>query len=261
MEKRLFCFDVDGTLRDTIDHQVPASTIEALKRLKLAGHKIIVSTGRAWDSLQKTQIVGCAPWDGYVLNNGQTLINDQGEVIESYVFDPQTVIETIKVADSLDMPVILKKDKRLITREPNEYVYEVQRYFKNVIPETGRYNGKDNVYAMVLYGPIGYDYAPYLHIKGLDVLPGMSYFADATISGVTKGTACLAFAKRFGLSGYTCFGDSQNDLEMFKHADFAICMGDGDELAKAAADYITDDLFHDGILNACIHLGYIEEEV
>lgn len=258
--QKLFCFDVDGTIRSNYDHRTPESAVVALHKLKAAGHKIVICTGRGWDSLKKTQVCDIVAWDGFACNSGQTLLDGNHNVIEKYVFDPKVVLETIAVADSLDMPVILKKDQRIITREPNTYVYEVQKFFNNYIPPVGTYNGKDDVYAMVLYGPMGWDYAPYLTIKGLHVAPGVQYYADATIEGVTKGNACLRFARRFGMNEYTCFGDSQNDMEMFETAAFSICMGNGDQVMKERADYLTDSLDHDGLYKACEALGFFNRE-
>ena len=56
--KKLFCFDIDGTLRTTTDHQVPESTIKALNLLREKGHLLLVSTGRSVDSLKKLVKVG-----------------------------------------------------------------------------------------------------------------------------------------------------------------------------------------------------------
>ena len=54
--KKLFCFDIDGTLRTTTDHQVPESTVKALNLLREKGHLLLVSTGRSVDSLKNTHI-------------------------------------------------------------------------------------------------------------------------------------------------------------------------------------------------------------
>ena len=53
------------------------------------------------------------------------------------------------------------------------------------------------------------------------------------------------------------FGDSANDLEMFREAGTSIAMGNAAPIAKSAADYITTDLHNDGIWNACKHFGLI----
>lgn len=258
---KLFCFDVDGTLRDnTPEHNVPLSAIKTLKALQKKGHKLVVSTGRGLDSLKRTQIFDILDWDGFVINNGQLVLDGKENILERNVFDPQAVIETIKVADRLNLPVTLKKDHRIITREPDDYVYTTQQYFGNIIPEVGRYNGKDDVYAMCLYGPLGYDYEPFTHVKGVHVAPGMSTYADATIAGVSKATGNNVFVKKYQTDGYIAFGDSQNDLEMFKGAKLSICMGNGDPITKDQADYVTAALDDDGIMKACLHYGWIRKE-
>lgn len=256
----IFCFDVDGTLRDNEKHEVSSSTIQTLAALKKAGHKIIVSTGRGLDSLHRTQIFDIAPWDGFVINNGQLVLDENENVLEEHVFDVEAVKQTIAIADSLGLAVTLKKKERLITREPNAYVYTTQHYFGNVIPPVGRYNGRDDVYAMCIFGPMGYDYEPFTHVNGVDVAPGMSTYADATIAGVSKASGNNVFVTKYGADGYIAFGDSQNDLKMFAHAKLSICMGNGDPKTKAVADYVSDDIDHDGIYKACLHYHFIKEE-
>ncbi len=43
------------------------------------------------------------------------------------------------------------------------------------------------------------------------------------------------------------FGDSSNDLEMLQYAGYGISMGNGTIEAKRAADYVTADIWDDGI--------------
>ena len=52
-------------------------------------------------------------------------------------------------------------------------------------------------------------------------------------------------------------GDSENDLPMFAMAGTTICLGDGVESVKAAADYVTDPVLGDGVFNALRHYGLI----
>lgn len=153
----LFCFDVDGTLRETGgEHRVPQSTIQALRLLKEKGHKIIVSTGRGYDSLCRTQILDIADFDGYVVNNGQLVLDSKRNVIEKHVMPVKTVHEVLDLANKLNLCVTLKMDKRLINKEPDEYVYETQRYFGNIIPEVREYDEKEDVYACTSSTP-GHD--------------------------------------------------------------------------------------------------------
>ena len=52
-------------------------------------------------------------------------------------------------------------------------------------------------------------------------------------------------------------GDSANDLDMFEAAGTAIAMGNGSDIAKEHADYITTAMADDGIYNAMKHFGLI----
>ena len=45
MTKKMVLFDIDGTLLDQ-EKNLPASTKEAIKSLKEAGHEVAIATGR-----------------------------------------------------------------------------------------------------------------------------------------------------------------------------------------------------------------------
>ena len=53
------------------------------------------------------------------------------------------------------------------------------------------------------------------------------------------------------------FGDGGNDADMLAFAGIGVAMGNATEPAKAAADYITDDVDHDGIMNALRHFNVL----
>ncbi len=46
----------------------------------------------------------------------------------------------LKKANELNLAVTLKKEHRIITKEPDEYVLETQRYFGNQIGPVEKYN-------------------------------------------------------------------------------------------------------------------------
>lgn len=255
MNHLLFCFDVDGTLRDNVHHQVSQSTKEALRLLKQNGYKIVISSGRGIDSLKKTGLMEQFPWDGFVCNNGQVVLDAKQNCLFHAKLKKESVEETLRIADELGYAVVLKSNPRIITKEPDEYVYETQRYFNNNIPSLGQYVGQD-VDAMIVYGPLGYDYAPFLNIDGVTVLPGESTYADLTIEGISKATGIQLLMNLDGLDGYVAFGDSLNDMDMFKHAQISIAMGQGNQKLKDIATYVTSSIDEDGIYNACVHFHF-----
>ena len=259
MKNKLLCFDVDGTLRDNVNHEVSPSTLMALKRLKQEGYRLIISSGRGVDSLKRTGLMEMLDWDGYVCNNGQNILDAHENVIFHAVLSEETILATLKKAEELGYAMVLKSQPRVITKEPDEYVLESQRFFNNVIPDIGTYHGQE-VDAMIVYGPRDYDYAPFFDIEGLAVMPGESTYADLTMKGISKATGIQVFLDRFNLDGYIAFGDSLNDWEMFKHADISIAMGQGNQKLKDAATYTTKSIHDDGIYWACTHILHLFDE-
>ena len=63
----------------------------------------------------------------------------------------------------------------------------------------------------------------------------------------------------FGIpaSDTMAFGDGGNDIEMLRFAGVGVAMGNAGEEVRLAADYVTDDVDHDGIQNALRRFGVI----
>ena len=252
----LFCFDIDGTLRDNKNHEVSESTLKTLHLLKEKGYKLVVSSGRGYDSLKRTNVMDLINWDGYVLNNGQLILDGNRNVLSESHLSDKTIRETLRIANELNMCVAIKSQPRFLSKEPDDYVRTSIAYFNSVMPEVGTYTGQI-ADAMITYGPIGYDYAPFFEIEGLEVLPGESTYADLTIGGISKATGIDVLLKHHGLKEYVAFGDSLNDVEMFKYAAISIAMGQGNEKLKEMATYVTASIYDDGIYKACLHYKFI----
>lgn len=257
--KEMLCFDIDGTLQDNVNHQVCASTWKALHLLKDAGYKIVLSSGRGFDSLKRTSLIEQFDFDGFVCNNGQDVYDKELNSLFHTSLSPQSIIQTLEIAKQHDFAVVLKARPRVISKEADEYVLESQRFFNNIIPEVGKYVGQE-VDAMIVYGPKGYDYAPFYAVEGVEVLPGESTYADITIAGISKATGIQILLDMYHIKDFIAFGDSLNDMEMFRHAKYSIAMGQGNPKLKALASYVTSSIDEDGIYNACVYLKLINKE-
>lgn len=67
----------------------------------------------------------------------------------------------------------------------------------------------------------------------------------------------LAYLGREGNAHTFGFGDSGNDLGMLAAVETAVAMGNAMPEVKAVADYVTDDVAHDGTVTAMRHFGLI----
>ena len=55
------------------------------------------------------------------------------------------------------------------------------------------------------------------------------------------------------------FGDGENDMAMLRFAGIGVAMGNGSDLLKQKADYVTASVDDDGIEKALLHFGLITE--
>jgi HAD superfamily hydrolase (TIGR01484 family) len=90
-------------------------------------------------------------------------------------------------------------------------------------------------------------------------LPVRPIMVEVVPKGYTKATGIQKVCEKLGIAREDtyAFGDSANDIEMLRYAGHGICMGDGTEDAKAAADYVTTALTDDGILHGLEHFKLI----
>ena len=82
---------------------------------------------------------------------------------------------------------------------------------------------------------------------------------DIIAKGGGKVEGIRKFLQREGIAveETIAFGDAENDIEMLKFAGIGVAMGNGEEGAKQAADYITADIDDDGVAKALVHFGLI----
>jgi len=81
------------------------------------------------------------------------------------------------------------------------------------------------------------------------------YFSDIISSDADKGRGLEIIAGHEGLRLDECmaFGDGGNDISILRKAGTGVAMGNAGVTVKAAADYVTDTIDSDGVVNALRH--------
>ena len=89
--------------------------------------------------------------------------------------------------------------------------------------------------------------------------PGAGANLEFSHHTLDKLQAVTAVLEALGISyeEALAIGDSTNDLPMFEVAAHTVCMGEGMEEAKAAAEYVTDSVLGDGVEKALRHFGLV----
>ena len=220
---KLIFLDVDATLYSKEQRLVPESTIKAIHEAQENGHKVLINTGRPLVYFEKEILdIGC---DGYLCSNGVHILLNGETIYHKTV--PETVVEQIK----------------RICVENNIYgTFE---------GETCSYFRHHNVDFHPHYGFMitDFDLAPYMaHESTWDY-----------VENPDKGTGLTYVADHLNISTDDCyaFGDSNNDISMFKAAGHGIAMGNACDELKEIAEYVTDSVNDDGIYHAFEHYHLI----
>ena len=99
-----------------------------------------------------------------------------------------------------------------------------------------------------------------VRFSNLDVKHWHDLAADVVRPDVGKAYGVREFMTREKLSSsdVIAFGDSGNDIQMLKLAGIGIAMGNASRDVKREADYVTDRVEDNGILNALIQLHILD---
>lgn len=251
--KKLVFFDVDGTLLPEGDGNVPESTIKAIKRLQEQDIGAILCTGRHPLELKQLDLLKYN-FDGFVLLNGQLVLDKEMNVISSRTIEGEDKKELIDLFNKKTVPMILVEKDRLFMNFQNDYVIKTQADISSPVYDIGEYIGAD-VYMSTIFVPRGEEVgftnlcSSRWHDLAMDV-----YLPDGgKVYGIKK------FCEREDLDrkDVIAFGDGDNDIEMLRFASMGVAMGNAPENVKAEADYVTDRVENNGIWNALEHFGVI----
>ena len=259
MKRKYFFFDIDGTLAVGMpgNQYVPESAKKALSMLEEEGHFLAIATGRSY----------AMAYD-YMHELGfRNMVHDGGYGV--------TINDELLGIDPLDRELCI----RLIDEcQEKGYLWALSpdNNTRRLAPDEGFYNFTHDVYMDTVVKP-GLDPRDYNEIfkvyiacfspeeeklDTLKLLPHMRFHKEYLfVEPNDKARGIMRVLEHFGgkKEDVVVFGDSGNDLSMFKKDWTSIAMGNAIDALKEKADYVTSDAGDDGIYNACIHYGWIKE--
>lgn len=261
MIKAIF-FDIDGTLVSIKTHQIPASAKEALYALRQKGILVFIATGRPPCNITFLKDLTDFAFDGYVTMNGQhcftgdTLLRDVALPRESVrMILPYLEQENIScdfiTLDTYFLNLVneraLNQARMLKFADPHKRVRDVSYALTHRIYQLSPFITEK-------------EEADFLsHIPGCKAARWHPTFTDIIPADGGKPKGMDVMLAHFGLTPEEsmAFGDGGNDLDMLAHASIGVAMGNATDKAKAAADYITDDVDCDGVAKALKHFGIL----
>lgn len=263
-------FDVDGTLTsfdpdDMTDKDFNAihpskAVVDAFGRLRNAGHRAFICTGRPlWlvaDGLRALNPVGIVAMAGATLEV-------EGRVVHEDCFDEDIVEE-------LARRIIVAGGEALFETNGATYSLEPVGVEQSFLLGAGVVHGVDQmrVDGRLRVGKVCINASDLARVANDDGFIDREFELcntggqnrELSPKGIDKGVGvarALEYLGRTGNARTFGFGDSGNDLGMLAAVETAVAMGNAMPEVKAVADYVTNDVAHDGTVTAMQHFGLI----
>ncbi|BAL81902.1 hypothetical protein SELR_01940 [Selenomonas ruminantium subsp. lactilytica TAM6421] len=276
--KKIIFLDVDGTLVD-YDNVLPESAVEAIRQARQNGHRVYISTGRS--RAEVYQHIWDIGLDGMIGGNG-SYVEDNGQAIMHQVLSAADSHHIVDWLHERGLEFFLESNNGLFASENFETAGEplMQEYAYRKGQENARHLTVRDCFPEMIFGGELYrddlnkisfilkSYQDFLaakqefaHLK-LGTWGGAgekALFGDIGPAGVSKDHAIDVLLKHIGAdkADTIAFGDAKIDIPMFAYCARSVCMGNGGDEAKAAADLITDAVAEDGIYHAFQRLQLI----
>lgn len=266
--KKIIFLDIDGTLAGVQDGKqyIPESAIEVIKKSRKNGNMIFLCTGRSQAEIGDIMDIG---FDGVIgAAGGYVLYKDQ--LIFHKELDEEAVSRITKFLDEQNAKYYLESNDGLFCNKAqldsiNEYIkkgFDPNSHFFKIMKPLEQKKGIINKISYQFngnaYERMMNEFKDEFHIIKSSYEDGIEA-GEIANKGITKATAIQFLMNYLQLDDYKTigFGDSMNDLEMFDEVGVAVAMGNGRDGVIEKADYVTADLYHDGIAQAFNELELI----
>ncbi len=263
MKKGILFFDIDGTLiSDDGKRVIPKSTKSALKQAKENGYLLFINTGRVYCNVEDH--MRALGFDGYICGCGTNIYLGERELLYHTV-PRERCLEIAMRCEKMKMhPWFERRDGNYFDQRT---VFEgelrsLREFFEAAGSIRGDIRSEDFSFdKFVVWYEEGSEVEAFKTMVEEDfrIIDRGSHFFEVVPKGFSKATGMELLLKELGLEKKDsyAFGDSTNDLEMLRFSPNSVAMGNACEEVKQQVDFVTGDLYEDGIAMACRHYGII----
>jgi len=252
-------FDVDNTLYDWNTRQFVTSGIAAIRKIARQGVKVVLCSARPYASMKEFGVFDLGiHWNGVISNCG-AYVSFGGKTLRNLIMTPSKVRKLCKIAlsHSLTMELVTAKSRFLIA-PGNNYLENYHGTYSDSVPPVHHYRG-DGVTGVLLFAPEQYDAIFKKELPELNYYRFHDCGVDISEEEHRKGDGIGMILDHLGLSREEAlaFGDDTQDITMGERAVF-VCVGNGKDEVKAAADYVCPAIVDDGIESAMKHFEVLQ---
>ena len=269
MDQKLIFLDIDGTLTEPGKNVPPPSAVDAVRRAREKGHKVVLCSGQNYGMLYPVTHYGfdglVASAGGYIEYNGQVVYDcpmtseQQARVLD--IFKESGIYRTIGGRSHSYTDEGFKEflSENIQSKANSELLrWRIQIENELGIRPMSEYDGEP------IYGMAFMSRGAERLKKPLQMLQEEFDFCiqDEDACGIVngelsskefdKGKAVERLCGFLGISkeDTIAFGDSMNDLEMLQAAEIGVCMANGSPSLLKIANMVCPSVLEDGLYSA-----------
>lgn len=262
-KKRIISFDLDMTLLDHRTWEIPASAMEAIRRLR-EDSVIVVASGRNMNEPYSVAYRDMVKPDAIIHLNGTRVEVEGGKIIFEHLMDKERLRRLLAFGEEQKLALGISVDGGDYYTCPEDVVY-----YDKVRWGSSERNFKDPWLLMdmpvktltYVGGPEGAERLERQFAEFKFPMFAGLMGADVVEQEASKANGLMRLCEYYGIAPEqtVAFGDSMNDIEIIREAAIGVAMGNAHPGLKAAADYVTADIGDDGVWKACVALGLFKE--
>ncbi|WFR59474.1 Cof-type HAD-IIB family hydrolase [Anaerocolumna sp. AGMB13025] len=263
MERKIMFFDIDGTILAEDTRIIPDSTVKAIKAARAKGHLAFINTGRTYFNIEKE--IRDIGFDGFVCGCG-TYINIDNQVLVAVTIEEATCKTIIELLRKHNMDAVLEGLEDVYF-DSKEIISDDMKMIQDHFHKRGYGLMKNWDHKGLLFDKIFAKANPNTDMNqfktelgdGFDYIDRGEDLYEIVPSGYSKASGIKQVLEHYHLSleNTYVFGDSSNDLPMFRYAPNSIAMGNSDACILNIASFVTKDIHEDGIAYAMQHFQII----
>lgn len=255
-------FDVDGTTVITSEGFVRQPAAEALRRLEGSGVRLAIATGRPPVHVKAVeQAMGNVAYR--ICCNGSIVLDHEDRLVYSAPIRPESFEALRRYAREkkaglafhfLDQTYIYDNYEQIMWHYDTR-VKEGSEVYR-VLPSQDRHltdSQSPDAYNALVTVEDDEDLLRFVESLGdMRTDCPWPHVFDVFRKGQSKAKGIEAILHKEGLTwkDVVVFGDSNNDVEMLEKAGLGVCMGNGCDTAKKAANYVCGRIEEDGLAKA-----------
>ena len=259
---KLVAIDMDGTLLSN-DRTISAENKAAIRAASDLGAKIVICSGRSYQSLRFfADEIGLRTPGNYVIafNGGMILESDTDKIIYETRLDRALAMEIVEAAKPFSpaaATIVYRDIKHIIVTPgiPNADLYIQSSRTTPIFTDDINSEITDDVQKVMLAGEWEDLQEPAAAISAqfegrCNMAFSGPYLFECNELHTTKASGLATLCTRLGIDmrETIAIGDQFNDLSMIQAAGLGVCMANGADGVKEAADYVTTrDCNHSGV--------------